>query len=860
MTGSFRKLGAKLVDNGFAIIPIEVGTKGPKTEGWQERFAKDRATYDRMARENDADCGIGIVTRDFPAVDIDCKDEQVVRRMVAWLKDNLGEAPERIGSAPKTLLVYRTDEPFFRVASAAFRDPENPEFNKDGKPKGQRLEVLANGQQFVAYHVHPETGKEYEWPNDWENPVDMRAEDLQLITVDHAVAACREFERLCTSLGWTKLDNGSYPRDSEVDENDALAEEDPPEETEAEIARVKSALAAITKANDDGVSAIDEYSYDQWRNLLFSLKWTRWECAEQLAREASEASKWHVTKTFNTVWRGAQKRDRGREVTLASLYGMAKAAGWDASRASSDNTAQVEDLKELIDGLEFEKDTQSATQKIIAKMAELQLSAIAEDELLKAIKKQTGFSVATMRRDVTRARKKHVAEVDHMATHAGYSRKLIETLEDKAGVRPVGVEGMIYTYDDEKKIWVGTQTMEFAVQVANMFDGQENCSRRSDYTAVASHAYSILANGKEDFFAKAPIGLACTGRFYKVNREGEIEREELDHTHRQRVLSPVKPIKGEMPMFEKFLAETFAGDEDNEQINLLQEIMGATMLGMMARYEKVVLFKGYGRSGKGTTLKIIEAILPPEFCSAVSPFRWDGEYYLANLAGKRLNVVGELPSDEPIPAAEFKTVTGRDRLTGRHPGQKPFTFRNEATHIFNSNYFVYTRDHSEAFYTRWLLMEFRNTLIEREDDQEIDLAEKIIDAELPAICAWALQGAKRLEDRGYFLRTKTHQKLMFQWRHRTSPLMEFLLDPEVCVIGDPKTHFVRRSTFYQDYVRWCKDSNRKPLGKLRLYDELDSQGIIQLGVRKGTDASGIDILRGVRMSQGVWENLDEEEL
>ena len=561
------------------------------------------------------------------------------------------------------------------------------------------------------------------------------------------------------------------------------------------------------------------------------------------------------------MWRGAQKRDRGREVTLATVYSFAKEAGWDASRAPSvaQVQANIDEIHEMIGALEFEVNSQVGTQKIIEKMAELQLTAVSEDELLKAIKQETGFSVVGLRKDLTKARKKHVAEVDHMATHAGYAGKLIEELEEKTGVRPVGVEGMIYTYGESKAIWKGTITQDFAVQVAKMFDGQENCSRRADYLAIAQHAYSILAEGKEEFFLNAPVGLACTGRFYKVSRDGEIEREELDHTHRQRVLSPVRPVRGEMPMFEKFLAETFKGDEDTEQVDLLQEIFGAVMLGLLARYEKVVLLKGYGRSGKSTIMKLIEAMLPSEFRSAVSPFRWDSEYYLANLAGKRLNVVGELPDDEPIPASDFKAVVGRDTLTGRHPSHRPFTFRNEAAHIFNSNHFVYTKDHSEAFYSRWLMLEFRNSLIGRETEQIVNLAERIVENELPAICAWALQGAKRLEDRGHFPTTKAQLRLMSQWRHRTSTLIEFLLDRDVCRLGDAKTYTVRRIEFYQAYVQWCKDSNRRPLGKMRLYDELDGQGVTQLGVTKGSDSASNDVIRGVKISDGVWEDLDEDD-
>jgi len=45
-------------------------------------------------------------------------------------------------------------------------------------------------------------------------------------------------------------------------------------------------------------------------------------------------------------------------------------------------------------------------------------------------------------------------------------------------------------------------------------------------------------------------------------------------------------------------------------------------------------------------------------------------------------------------------------LTGRHLTGRPFSFRNEAAHLFMSNHLITTSDHSEPFYARWLLVEF----------------------------------------------------------------------------------------------------------------------------------------------------------
>ena len=87
-------------------------------------------------------------------------------------------------------------------------------------------------------------------------------------------------------------------------------------------------------------------------------------------------------------------------------------------------------------------------------------------------------------------------------------------------------------------------------------------------------------------------------------------------------------------------------------------MFGAVVLGLMAKQQVAVLFFGPPRSGKGTATKILEALVPRDSRAAVSPVNWGREYYLAGLAGKRLNVVGELSENMPIPAAEFKTVTG----------------------------------------------------------------------------------------------------------------------------------------------------------------------------------------------------------
>lgn len=845
MSGTFVERGLAYIQQGYAIIPIPPGTKGPRLSGWESNYATTPQQHAKLCIGN-REAGIGIIAKTTPAIDIDTLDGDMSDHMIEWVRDNIDSAPVRYGKAPKVLMMFSCDKPFRKITSANFRRPGGPK-------QGERVEILGDGQQFVADHIHPETKMPYIWPDEDNSPLSIAAIDLPVLTVAYAKACVREFERKAKELGWEKISDGSEASApaEDSDDFDALAETLPPEETDEEVARVKSALEAM-KANSS------DYDYDHWRNVLFALKWTKWECAEDLAREWSESSDKHDGKEFRVVWRGAQKRQRGKEFTLATIFHMAKEEGWNASRAPTqeDIESTVESLIEEADALATVEKQGRGVKELLKKLAESKLDQIDEMAVLKALRSATGDPITTLRNALRQYKDKAEGA---SPTHAGYAKSFLQKLEEKSDVEPVAVEGMIYSYSKRKGVWDGMVAPDMAsVKVADEFDGQENCERRGDYTAIANHAYAIAAQDNDEFFNNAPVGLACQGRFYSVNPEGEIEREAIGPQHRQRVLSPVRPAVGDMPLFEKFLHETFDGDGEQEQIELLQEVIGATLVGTMARYEKVVLFKGPGRAGKGTLMKIIEAMMPTEWRSGITPFKWDNEYYLASLAGKRLNLVGELPDDQPIPAATFKTVTGRDTLQGRHPAGRPFNFKNQAAHIFNSNYFVHTKDHSEAFFSRWILLEFRNSRIGT-DTIETDLAKRIIATELPQVMAWALKGARRLQARDRFLENAVQHRMFAQWSRRTSSLAEFVLDADFCMLSGKTEDFCMRPDFYKMYVQWCKESNRHAMGKIKAFDELETPTFLRMGVRIGSIHDHKYVVRGVRLKGGDWNVFVDED-
>lgn len=172
------KFGAKLKDGGYRVIPIMPGTKRPGR--W------DGSKWGELSRWNDIDaqlvhidiwsnwtgCGVGILTGEVVAIDIDILEPDIAVMVGEVFSSILGRTDMiRIGKSPKALYLYRTNEPFSKISM-------------------HPIEVLGLGQQFVAYAIHPDTGEPYRWPvsSPHETPVGA----LPLVTKEQVLHACEE--------------------------------------------------------------------------------------------------------------------------------------------------------------------------------------------------------------------------------------------------------------------------------------------------------------------------------------------------------------------------------------------------------------------------------------------------------------------------------------------------------------------------------------------------------------------------------------------------------------------------------------------------------------------------------------------
>lgn len=426
-------------------------------------------------------------------------------------------------------------------------------------------------------------------------------------------------------------------------------------------------------------------------------------------------------------------------------------------------------------------------------------------------------------------------------THEDLAGELLEVLAEQAGAPAVFAEGELWLA--EGATWRPMHIRALRNLIARRFNGRKYADTQRGIAQVADRVLDRAF--APAFFADAPIGVATPSGFWTL-REGALAAVPRSHEQRQRFELPVDPafdgdrVPRPAPSWEKFLAATFRGAECDDQIAAMQEIFGACLFGLLAELQKVVLWVGVTRSGKGTAARVLEALFPATAVCSVAPDRWGHEYHRAALAGARLNVVGEVDESRPIPSGDFKSITGRDLVGARQPNHAAFTFRCDAAHVFSGNTFPAARDRDDAFYGRWVLIEFRHSVAGREDPE---LAGRLVRDELPGILAWALVGAARLAARGRFDATRTHRKLVERWRVDHSSVLTWLTDPEAVELS--RRNKVRRADAFEAFRLWARANGRAPLGAHTFYQEL-ARSAARWGVAETRDKSG-RYVRGIKL-------------
>lgn len=279
--------------------------------------------------------------------------------------------------------------------------------------------------------------------------------------------------------------------------------------------------------------------------------------------------------------------------------------------------------------------------------------------------------------------------------------------------------------------------------------------------------------------------------------------------------------KAEALIFQKYLDRVLP---DEERQKVLAEYLGYLFIkngSNVLKEEKALILYGSGANGKSVFFEIVNALLGSENTANYSLQSLTNEngYYRAKLANKLVNYASEINSK--LESSIFKQLVSGEPVEARSPYGQPFTLNQYAKLIFNCNELPKDVEHTSAYFRRFLIIPFDETIPEHEQDK--NLHTKIIENELPGVFNWVLDGLNRLMEQQRFSECLAAQKAVERYKLESDSVLQFLNDGGYKVSAD---NHVLIKDLYPEYKLFCLEDGMTPFKKSNFIKQLRASGLI----------------------------------
>ena len=294
--------------------------------------------------------------------------------------------------------------------------------------------------------------------------------------------------------------------------------------------------------------------------------------------------------------------------------------------------------------------------------------------------------------------------------------------------------------------------------------------------------------------------------------------------------------------------------------NILQEFMGSCLLPEPAPEEKFIILTGAGSNGKTMFLKGMQQIFK-DFSVALTPQKLAERFGSSALYGKLVNICSEIEGDGGFlkNTAQLKAIVSGESLNAEFKGKDTFKFEPVANLIFSCNRVPRTKDKSDGWYRRQMIIPFTeqfspNSVIGYE-------MVKNMEEEKSGIFNWLVEGLRRIKARGYFVVPQELKDVQHVFKASNDPIEGFIND---CLVKksanilqkkysleDSSSFGISTNIVQELYHVWCKysygDKDQTYRRSPRAFNqELASRGIIKL--------RGMCVYRNMKTT--IFANLD----
>lgn len=163
----------------------------------------------------------------------------------------------------------------------------------------------------------------------------------------------------------------------------------------------------------------------------------------------------------------------------------------------------------------------------------------------------------------------------------------------------------------------------------------------------------------------------------------------------------------------------------------------------------------------------------------------------------------------------FKQLVSGEPVEARQIYCDSFIMRDYAKLMFNCNELPKEVELTDAYFRRFLILPFDQTI--PDDEQDPELAKKIITAELSGVFNWILDGLRRLLSQKHFTKAAAVRDRVNTYRKESDSVAMFLEDENITPSINKYMMLKHLYDLYRDY---CTDSGYRPCSMQTVSDRL----------------------------------------
>jgi P4 family phage/plasmid primase-like protien len=273
-------------------------------------------------------------------------------------------------------------------------------------------------------------------------------------------------------------------------------------------------------------------------------------------------------------------------------------------------------------------------------------------------------------------------------------------------------------------------------------------------------------------------------------------------------------------------------------------------------YKKAVLLTDAegrkGDTGKSTYIRYLQRILERDNYTSVTLQALtnpEQRFQAALIYRKLANFYADLPKKAVEDVGAFKVITGEDTITIERKYRDPFTWRPYIKHIFSANVPPPVSQADDAWWRRWLVIEFYGDFKER-----IPEFEKTLKNEIPKAVAIGIAAFHKVLLRRRFSYEDTLEDAKFKWLSRVDSVFAFMeWAKNTGVLKPNQSMRIPIDKLYNIYTRYCDYQDRDPVEQRVFTPRLKRLGYT---IKKPKNISN---LAGFELDESLADRLLSEE-